>query len=97
MWPRLPRTSRPGRLRMAPQKRLERPRSFSFPPLYFFVLATTAGASGGEGTTGEAGGEGSEHSNEGADPNRAPEEDDLELGYHQIFLMQVDEFPHFGC
>ena len=52
---------------------------FAFPPSFFFVPIAAAGASVGEGATGEAGGKGSERSDEGADPNRAPEENDIEL------------------
>ena len=51
---------------------------FAFLSFFFFVPATAVGAGGGEGAAGEAGGEGSERSDEGADPNRAPEKDDVE-------------------
>ena len=45
---------------------------------FFFVPFSIVGGGGGEGTTGEAGGVGSECSDEGVDPNRAPDEDDVE-------------------
>ena len=48
---------------------------FTFPPLVFFI----PGSGGDEGATGEAGGDRSERSDKGADPSRAPEEDDVEL------------------
>ena len=48
---------------------------FTFPPLVFFI----PGGGGDEGATGEAGGDRSERSDEGANPNRAPKEDDVEL------------------
>ena len=47
-------------------------------PFFFFVPVSTTEGGGGKGATSEVGGKGSECSDEGLDPNQAPDEDDVD-------------------